>query len=169
MRLYIKFIFLLSIIFFASCSSKNQSGSSINCVLQPDSCSTVLPSNKKALRIQILGPTPLVIPVSQTQLKLVGFCNEGNYPDNYIRWNIVLGDEIRLNSEDSLDNAQCINGKFNLNINISTITRETQSNTNDSSLTSYQIKLDIVGFDYNANTATSIESIYGLGFKKQPL
>lgn len=167
MRVFIKFIFCFSIVLFASCSSKNQSAGSLNCILQPESCSSVLASNKNALKLKILGPSHLVVPVTQTVLGLVGLCNEGAYPDNYIQWKITLNNDSKLNSEESLNNVQCVNGKFSLSIDISSIVRETKIGPDDNSLTIYQIKLYIIGFDYNANTASSTESIYSLAFKKQ--
>lgn len=172
MRFLIPLLCLFSIMFFTSCSSKNQTQGSLNCLLESSSCSTVLGGNKQALKIRILGPATLVIPVTQTELKFVGLCNEGAYPDNYIQWRIVKGsagvdDDDKLSSEGIKDNSQCINGKFKLNINISSKLRENKGSETDITRTSYKIKLSIIGFDYNANTAVSAESIYALEFEKK--
>ncbi|MBE8222002.1 MAG: hypothetical protein HAW60_04650 [Bdellovibrionales bacterium] len=164
MKLYVKFIFLFSIIFFSSCSSKNQSGS-LGCLVQPDSCSTLISPKKNNLSAKISGPTKIIIPIpdAQAELKLVGLCNEGAYPDNYMHWSIIQQAEgsdtetERLSSNKPGSNNKCINGKFKLTIDL---------NRNGNLVVGeYKIKLNIVGFGYNSNIGVSSDILKTLIIK----
>lgn len=167
MGLYVKFIFLFSIMFFSSCSSKKQTENITNCVLYPDadSCSNLLPSNKNHLTIDIYGPATVVVPSKVDKFTLKGWCNAGAYPDNYIKWTLKQKkpeddkESIVLVSKNALDDPICIDGKFTLNIDLSLIEGKKKPDTN------YKIGYLIIGFDYNGNVGLSSTSFLPLHIK----
>lgn len=155
MKLFVKWVCLCSIIFFTSCSSKNPSNSNLSCFINPQQCSSKLTVSSSALMIKILGPRTPPPVVNADILNLVGVCNEGAYPDNYIKWWIKLANTTKLYS--GTTELKCKEGRFKLSINTSAIIKNIKS-------VEYVIEMAIYGFDYNAKVVSSTVSRYSIFF-----
>ncbi|MBE8162864.1 MAG: hypothetical protein HAW63_02630 [Bdellovibrionaceae bacterium] len=136
----------------------------LNCELKIDtsSCNTVLPSNARNLSIRVSAPNPIV--VNNQNLQLVGFCNEGAYPDNHITWEIKEANNSAavLTSLETNGNALCENGKFRFTINIEKL----QRNLATKSTQKYTLYYGIVGFDYTGTVGGSNQFNHDLSVTK---
>jgi hypothetical protein len=97
-----------------ACDSTSSSVGGLNqlsteCILEKGECLAVS-KDLLELRIFNVNPLPLVLPA----LDVGGACNEGNYPNNEITWQLT-GNGVNHNSSASTQ-GKCVNGRFQLRI-----------------------------------------------------
>lgn len=109
-----------------------------------------------SIKVNVGGGSQYDVPTGLAEWNLGGDCNEGGYPHNTIRWELKLnGTTVRHSGMTGMSgntpvNSRCVNGRFLLYINLSSIPQDPVNRTGlmtgaGSPRTSYDLYVEIVG------------------------
>ncbi len=133
-------------------------------------CITPTPENL-SIKVNLGTSSDYTVPANLTEWNLGGDCNEGGFNTNLIRWELVLnGATVRHSGMLGMAGAapvhsRCVNGRFLLYINLSSIAEDPVNRTGLLTQTgarmAYDLYVEIFGMDSSNDPAPKRNAIKG--------